>query len=182
MPIPSTSTPIGYGVSAPSLLDAPSSILADNIDPNTHDYLSVTVGRDPTDEREVSRSGGAGHRDQGRRRAWERFPGCLFGQHVRNRPGLPNRSGRWPQPNSAGSSDHLPAVGVKAMNQIKIPPTVDTKEAASLLGRAPQTLRAWLCTPGASPIRVVRIRRYGPLRWRLDDIQALLNGEEPANK
>ena len=48
-PIPSTSTPLGYGVSAPSNLSAPSPILADNINPETHDYTSLLVGLDPVD-------------------------------------------------------------------------------------------------------------------------------------
>jgi hypothetical protein len=45
-PLPGTQTPIGYGVAAPSLIGPPSPLLADNIDPQTHDYVSLFEGRD----------------------------------------------------------------------------------------------------------------------------------------
>jgi hypothetical protein len=55
--------------------------------------------------------------------------------------------------------------------------TVDTLEAARLVGRAPQTLRNWSCHPGIAPIHPVKIgRRGGPLRWRLADIERLILG------
>jgi hypothetical protein len=46
-PIPSTQVPVGYGVTAPSLLGPPSSLLADKINPLTHDFESLSEGRDP---------------------------------------------------------------------------------------------------------------------------------------
>jgi hypothetical protein len=45
--ISSTQTPIGYGVAPPSLLGPPSPLLADKINPITHDYESLSEGRDP---------------------------------------------------------------------------------------------------------------------------------------
>ena len=47
--LPSTNTPIGYGVAPPSLLGPPSPLLADKIDPKTHDYESLFEGRDPVE-------------------------------------------------------------------------------------------------------------------------------------
>lgn len=49
MPI-STLSPLGFAVTAPSALASPSPFLADNIDPNTRDFRSMTTGSDPTDD------------------------------------------------------------------------------------------------------------------------------------
>ena len=56
--------------------------------------------------------------------------------------------------------------------------TVNTREAARLLGRAPQTLRHWACHPGLGPISPIRINgRSGPLRWSLKNIEQILLGD-----
>jgi len=47
--IASTVSPVGFGITAPSALAPPSPLLADNIDPTTNDYVSLTVGVDPID-------------------------------------------------------------------------------------------------------------------------------------
>jgi hypothetical protein len=58
----------------------------------------------------------------------------------------------------------------------KIPETVDTQTCAKMLGRRPQTLRAW-SSRGDGPLQPIRINgRRGPLRWRLDDIVRILSG------
>jgi hypothetical protein len=57
--------------------------------------------------------------------------------------------------------------------QTAVPQTVATHEAAAMLGRANQTLRKWACL-GSGPLRPIRL--HGRLRWRLDDIRALLSG------
>lgn len=53
------------------------------------------------------------------------------------------------------------------------PAALTTSEAAKVLNRAPQTLRAWACKGG--PIEPIRIN--GRLAWPVDAIQALLNGK-----
>ncbi len=50
--------------------------------------------------------------------------------------------------------------------------TVDTNEAAVLLGKEPQTLRRWACE-GSGPIRPIRVN--GRLRWSVASIQQALN-------
>jgi len=50
--------------------------------------------------------------------------------------------------------------------------TVDTEDAATLLGKEPQTLRRWACE-GSGPVRPSRVN--GRLRWSVSDIQRLLN-------
>lgn len=55
----------------------------------------------------------------------------------------------------------------------KIPLVLPTNEAASVLNRRPQTLRAWACLENG-PIRPIRIN--GRLAWRVSDIQSLLSG------
>jgi hypothetical protein len=50
---------------------------------------------------------------------------------------------------------------------------LNTVEAAAAINRQPQTLRKWACLDNG-PIRPVRIN--GRLAWRVDDLQALLNG------
>jgi len=45
----STLYPVGYGVAAPSALNKPSVLLCDNIDPQTHDYVSLFTTIDPID-------------------------------------------------------------------------------------------------------------------------------------
>jgi hypothetical protein len=50
--------------------------------------------------------------------------------------------------------------------------TVDTEDAATLLGKEPQTLRRWACE-GSGPVRPSRVN--GRLRWSVADIQRLLN-------
>lgn len=54
----------------------------------------------------------------------------------------------------------------------KIPLVLPTNEAASVLNRRPQTLRAWACLENG-PIRPIRIN--GRLAWRVSDIQSLLS-------
>jgi hypothetical protein len=54
-----------------------------------------------------------------------------------------------------------------------LPEVLPTNEAASLINRAPQTLRKWACLENG-PIRPIRIN--GRLAWRVRDIQNLLNG------
>ena len=59
-----------------------------------------------------------------------------------------------------------------------VPATVGTKVAAQLLGRSVQCLHLW-SSASSGPLRPVRLNGRGsPLRWRLSDIAALLNGEE----
>ncbi len=55
--------------------------------------------------------------------------------------------------------------------------TVDTAEAATLLGRKPQTLRRWACD-GSGPIRPRKVN--GLLRWSVAEIRALLGGNATA--
>ncbi len=52
--------------------------------------------------------------------------------------------------------------------------TLPTHEAATVINRAPQTLRKWACLEDG-PIRPVRI--HGRLHWRVSDLSALLSGE-----
>lgn len=48
--IPKAGTaPLGFFVASPGALGPPSPLLADNIDPFTHDYASLTTGVDPID-------------------------------------------------------------------------------------------------------------------------------------
>lgn len=53
----------------------------------------------------------------------------------------------------------------------QMPSHVDTKTAAVLLGRAPQTLRKWACYDDG-PLRPVRVR--GRLAWAVAEIHLLL--------
>ena len=55
-----------------------------------------------------------------------------------------------------------------------LPVVVSTPEAAAILNRAAQTLRKWACLENG-PIRPIRIN--GRLAWKVDDLQAVLNGE-----
>ncbi|UIN20791.1 helix-turn-helix domain-containing protein [Herbaspirillum frisingense] len=58
-------------------------------------------------------------------------------------------------------------------NSNSIPEVLSTKDAAALLNRQPQTLRAWSCLENG-PIRPIRVN--GRLAWRASDIAALLSG------
>jgi len=58
----------------------------------------------------------------------------------------------------------------------KLPEVLPTNEAAAVINRAPQTLRKWACLENG-PIRPVRIN--GRLAWRVADLRAILNGEQP---
>ena len=49
MTLPTTSSAIGFFIRAPGALGDPSPLLADNIDPETRDFASLTVGLDPID-------------------------------------------------------------------------------------------------------------------------------------
>jgi len=51
---------------------------------------------------------------------------------------------------------------------------LDTEEAASFLRLKPQTLRRWACYD-QGPIRPVKVGKR--LRWRLADLERLVNGE-----
>lgn len=42
-------SPLSFFVASPGALGPPSSLLADNIDPTTHDFTSLTIGIDPID-------------------------------------------------------------------------------------------------------------------------------------
>ncbi|MFL9885214.1 helix-turn-helix domain-containing protein [Paraburkholderia agricolaris] len=53
---------------------------------------------------------------------------------------------------------------------------VTTDEAAAVINRKPQTLRKWACLENG-PIRPVRIN--GRLAWRVSDLRALIEGNEP---
>lgn len=46
---PTSTRPVGYVVLAPSQLGAPSPLLADNIDPETHDFVSLFTSVHPID-------------------------------------------------------------------------------------------------------------------------------------
>jgi predicted site-specific integrase-resolvase len=54
---------------------------------------------------------------------------------------------------------------------------VDTAQAATLLGVAPQTMRRWSCD-GSGPIRPRKMN--GRLRWSVAEIQAVLSGAASA--
>ena len=60
------------------------------------------------------------------------------------------------------------------MQTADLPAVLSTKQAATFINRAPQTLRKWACL-GVGPIRPVRI--HGRLHWRVSDLQSLLSGE-----
>lgn len=66
-------------------------------------------------------------------------------------------------------SEDFPALAAVANGRDTLP----TAEAAPAINRAPQTLRKWACLENG-PIRPIRIN--GRLAWRVDDLQALLNG------
>lgn len=53
----------------------------------------------------------------------------------------------------------------------ELPQGVDTRTAAGLLGRKPQTLRKW-ASQQKGPLQPVHI--HGRLLWRLDDIARVL--------
>ncbi len=58
-----------------------------------------------------------------------------------------------------------------------LPPSamVDTKQAASVLGKSAQTLRKLSCTQGhAFSVRPVKIGQA--LRWRVSDLKRVLSG------
>lgn len=54
-----------------------------------------------------------------------------------------------------------------------LPKILNTKEAANLLKRTPNTLRKWACLKNG-PIQPIRIN--GRLAWKLSDINLLLSG------
>ena len=60
-------------------------------------------------------------------------------------------------------------------NLENLPPghVLTTRDAAAVLGRAPQTLRKWACLE-CGPLRPVRIN--GRLAWRVCDLQRVLQG------
>ena len=47
--IPPTTSPLGFFTPSPGALTPPSPLLADLIDPNTHEYISLFTGDDPID-------------------------------------------------------------------------------------------------------------------------------------
>lgn len=63
--------------------------------------------------------------------------------------------------------------GARLAEQLGVPQHVDTHTAAKLLAVKEQSLRRW-ASEGSGPIRPVKIG--WALRWRLDDIRAVLNG------
>ncbi len=70
--LPSTSSPVGYGVTSPGQLAPPSPLLADNIDPQTHDYVSLFRSIDPIDAQviialKIVKGSGAAVEDDGSR-------------------------------------------------------------------------------------------------------------------
>jgi len=54
-----------------------------------------------------------------------------------------------------------------------LPKILNTKEAANLLKRTPNTLRKWACLKNG-PIEPIKIN--GRLAWKLSDIHSLLSG------
>ena len=63
-------------------------------------------------------------------------------------------------------------MGVRATDSVEMRSHVDTKTAADLLGRAPQTLRKWACYEDG-PLRPARVN--GRLAWAVEDIRRLLS-------
>lgn len=64
--------PVGYGVTSPSRLGAPSPLLAENIDPVTHDFVDLTSGVHPIDAQvqialKIVRNSGAAVTQDGQR-------------------------------------------------------------------------------------------------------------------
>jgi hypothetical protein len=55
--------------------------------------------------------------------------------------------------------------------------TVNTPDAAAMIGKRPQTLRRWACQ-GSGPIQPVRIN--GRLHWKVRELRALAAGETVA--
>ncbi|WP_343654542.1 helix-turn-helix domain-containing protein [Paraburkholderia caribensis] len=72
------------------------------------------------------------------------------------------------QANQSNAQSRLAALGIE--------PVVTTDEAAAVINRKPQTLRKWACLENG-PIRPVRIN--GRLAWRVADLRALIEGNEP---
>lgn len=70
------------------------------------------------------------------------------------------------------STDSLALPGLAAIANGR--DTLTTNEAASVINRAPQTLRTWACLD-CGPIRPLRI--HGRLAWRVADLHLLLQGE-----
>lgn len=60
-------------------------------------------------------------------------------------------------------------------DRIGLEQTVDTDEAATLLGKKPQTLRRWACE-GSAPEGLRPRKVLGRLRWSVAEIRALLAG------
>jgi hypothetical protein len=63
------------------------------------------------------------------------------------------------------------------LDRTGIDQTVDTVEAAALLGVSPQTMRRWACY-GEGPIQPRRA--FGRLRWPVADIKSVLTQSMPA--
>ena len=59
-------------------------------------------------------------------------------------------------------------------NQIVLPAVLTTAQAAKVLHKKPQTLRAWACNENG-PLQPVRIK--GRLYWSVEALSKLLNGE-----
>lgn len=72
------------------------------------------------------------------------------------------------QANQSNAGSRLVALGIESV--------VTTDEAAAAINRRPQTLRKWACLENG-PIRPVRIN--GRLAWRVSDLRALIEGNEP---
>ena len=62
---------------------------------------------------------------------------------------------------------------IKSNVNLELSAVLSTNEAAQLLNRKPQTLRAWACLENG-PIRPIRIN--GRLAWPVAQIRALLSG------
>ncbi len=75
-------------------------------------------------------------------------------------------------PSSLPKRESLPELAALSFG---IRRAVTTNIAAQALNRAPQTLRKWACLENG-PIRPIRIN--GRLAWPVDQIAALLNGEQ----
>lgn len=75
--------------------------------------------------------------------------------------------------------ERAPAVEVRRLTDIYPFSTVlGNLEAAQVLGRQPQTLRRWASTQ-SGPIQAKLVGRR--IMWSVDDLQALLDGKEPAH-
>ena len=66
---------------------------------------------------------------------------------------------------------------ISSIDTNNVPELLETIEAAKILRRAPQSLRAWACKE-TGPLKPVRLfGKGGRLLWRRADVEKILNGE-----